>query len=157
MNFIKFVDQIPTTVIAKRIASAYVADYRRLSLDEIKEFLIKTAPQYTSYDNIAESKLVDQIHRTFMKLLMPIYVLLDNLRIPHDLLSRFIRWYANKYSRHHENSSLVSQPISVPWEKFLKEPIFNSVSGPYCKTFPLETNFCSSNLLLINARASFGA
>ena len=76
------------------------------------------------YDNIAESKLVDQIHRTFMKLLMPIYVLLDNLRIPHDLLSRFIRWYANKYSRRHENSSLVSQPISVPWEKFLKEPIF---------------------------------
>ena len=76
------------------------------------------------YDNIAESKLTDQIHRTFMKLLMPIYVLLDNLRIPHDSLSRFIRWYANKYSRRHENSSLVSQPISVPWEKFLKEPIF---------------------------------
>lgn len=54
MNFIKFVNQISNTVIAKRVASAYVADYRRLNLDEIKEFLIKTAPQYTSYDNISE-------------------------------------------------------------------------------------------------------
>ena len=40
MEFIKFVDQIPNITIAKRIASAYVADYRRLGLDEIKEFLI---------------------------------------------------------------------------------------------------------------------
>ena len=61
MEFIKFVEQIPNITIAKRIASAYVADYRRLELDEIKEFLIKTAKQYTSYENISnrleESKL----------------------------------------------------------------------------------------------------
>lgn len=53
MDFIKFVEQIPNITIAKRAASAYVADYRRLELDEIKEFLVKTAKQYTSYDNIA--------------------------------------------------------------------------------------------------------
>jgi len=53
MEFIKFVEQIPNITIAKRIASAYVADYRRLELDEIKEFLIKTAKQYTSYENIS--------------------------------------------------------------------------------------------------------
>ena len=53
MDFVKYVDQIPNITIAKRIASAYVADYRRLELDEIKSFLIKTAPQYTSYDNIS--------------------------------------------------------------------------------------------------------
>lgn len=52
MDFIKFVEQISNTLIAKRVASAYVADYRRLSLDEIKEFLIKTAKQYTSTENI---------------------------------------------------------------------------------------------------------
>lgn len=52
MNFIKFVEQIPNVTIAKRIASAYVADYRRLELDEIKEFLIKTEKQYISYENI---------------------------------------------------------------------------------------------------------
>ena len=53
MEFIKFVEQIPNITIAKRIASAYVADYRRLELDEIKEFLIKTEKQYTSYENIS--------------------------------------------------------------------------------------------------------
>ena len=52
MDFIKFVEQISNTLIAKRVASAYVADYRRLSLDEIKEFLVKTAKQYTSTENI---------------------------------------------------------------------------------------------------------
>jgi len=52
MDFIKYVEQIPNITIAKRVASAYVADYRRLELDEIKEFLIKTAKQYTSFDNI---------------------------------------------------------------------------------------------------------
>ena len=39
MDFIKFVEQIPNITIAKRVASAYVADYRRLELDEIKDFL----------------------------------------------------------------------------------------------------------------------
>lgn len=53
MDFIKYIEQIPNITIAKRIASAYVADHRRLDLDEIKEFLAKTAKQYTSYDNIS--------------------------------------------------------------------------------------------------------
>lgn len=56
MEFVKIVEQIPNITIAKRIANAYVADYRRLEFDEIKEFLIKTAKQYTSYENIV-SKL----------------------------------------------------------------------------------------------------
>lgn len=76
------------------------------------------------YDNISESKLNDQLHRSFIKLLMPFYVLVDNLRIPHKNFSKFIRWYSEKYARKNEKSKLVSQPISVPWEKFLKEPIF---------------------------------
>ncbi len=53
MNFIQFVEQIPNITIAKRVASAYVADYRRLELEEIKAFLIKTAKQYTSFENIS--------------------------------------------------------------------------------------------------------
>lgn len=52
MDFIKFTEQIPNITIAKRVASAYVADYRRLELDEIKDFLKKTAKQYTSFENI---------------------------------------------------------------------------------------------------------
>jgi len=52
MNFVQYVEQIPNITIAKRIATAYVADYRRLDFDEVKAFLIKTAPQYTSFENI---------------------------------------------------------------------------------------------------------
>lgn len=76
------------------------------------------------YDNISESKLNDQMHRSFIKLLMPFYVLIDNLHIPHIHFSKFIRWYSEKYARANEKSKLVSQPISVPWEKFMHEPIF---------------------------------
>lgn len=52
MEFNKYVEQIPNITIARRIASAYVADYRRLDFEEIKSFLIKTSKQYISYDNI---------------------------------------------------------------------------------------------------------
>lgn len=52
MNFISYIEQIPNITVAKRLAAAYVADYRRLEFEEIKEFLKKTAQQYTSYENI---------------------------------------------------------------------------------------------------------
>jgi len=52
MIFTKCIEQIPNITIAKRIASAYVADYRRLDFESIKEFLIKTEKQYTSFENI---------------------------------------------------------------------------------------------------------
>lgn len=76
------------------------------------------------YDNVAENKFVDEVSRTVIKLVMPFIVLLDNLHINPIPLKKFVIWYSNRYSRKHENSKLVSQPISVPWEKFLKEPVF---------------------------------
>ena len=42
MDFINYVNNIPNITVAKRLASVYVADYRRLEIDELKEFLIKT-------------------------------------------------------------------------------------------------------------------
>lgn len=53
MDFVKYVENIPNITIAKRIASAYVADYRRLEMDELKDFLTKTSKQYTSHENLA--------------------------------------------------------------------------------------------------------
>ncbi len=76
------------------------------------------------YDNICDNKFIDELNRTFIKILMPFYVLVDNLHIPHVAFSKFIRWYSDKYSRKYKNSKLVSQPISVPWEKFMHEPVF---------------------------------
>ena len=52
MDFLTYIEQIPNITMAKKVASAYVADYRRLEIDEIKEFLKKTAAQYTSRENI---------------------------------------------------------------------------------------------------------
>ena len=76
------------------------------------------------YDNICENKFVDEVNRTVIKLVMPFLVLLDNLHINPIHLKKFVVWFSNRYSRKHENSKLISQPISVPWEKFMHEPVF---------------------------------
>lgn len=59
MNFRSCIEQIPNITVARRIATAYVADYRRLTIEEIKQFLEKTAAQYTSAENIA--KALDEV------------------------------------------------------------------------------------------------
>ena len=76
------------------------------------------------YDNICENKFIDELSRTVVKIVMPFIVLLDNLHLNPVLLKKFVVWFANKYSRLNENSKLMSQPISVPWEKFMHEPVF---------------------------------
>lgn len=76
------------------------------------------------YDNICENKFIDEVNRTVIKLIMPILVLLDNIHINPIHLKKFVVWFSNRYSRKYENSKLISQPISVPWEKFLHEPVF---------------------------------
>ena len=79
----------------------------------------------STYDTVSENKFIDELNRTFIKICMPFLVLLDNLRIPHSLFKRFIRWFSYSYSKRNKNSNVVSQTIAIPWEKFLKEPIFN--------------------------------
>lgn len=76
------------------------------------------------YDNVNDNKFIDELCRTVIKIIMPFIVILDNLHINPIHLKKFVVWFSNKYSRKCENSKLMSQPISVPWEKFLHEPIF---------------------------------
>ncbi len=52
MKLAKAVDNVGTVTELKRVASAYVIDYRGLSDEEIKEALKKTAPQYYFANNI---------------------------------------------------------------------------------------------------------
>jgi len=52
MKLAKAVDNVGTITELKRIAGAYVIDYRGLSDEEIKAALKKTAPQYYFEDNI---------------------------------------------------------------------------------------------------------
>ena len=76
------------------------------------------------YDNIADNKWIDEYNRTKVKLLMPIMVLLDNLHFNPKLLKKWVVKIATKYGERHKNSKLTSQTIAIPWEKFLKEPVF---------------------------------
>lgn len=76
------------------------------------------------YGNVSESKFIDQLHRTVIKLLVPLYIVLDNIHIPHNWLKKFITWFSNRYSDKNKNSKYASQTIAIPWEKFMKEPIF---------------------------------
>ncbi len=53
MKIAKAVDNVGTVTELKRIASAYVIDYRGLSDEEIKAALKKTAPQYYYKENVS--------------------------------------------------------------------------------------------------------
>lgn len=76
------------------------------------------------YGGIAENKFVDEVERTIVKINMLFIVLLDNLHINPILFKSFVYWFSKKCMKWHKNSKLVSQPVSVPWEKFLHEPVF---------------------------------
>ena len=76
------------------------------------------------YGGVSENKLVDQLERTVVKVTMPFIVLLDNIHINPVPLKSFVYWFSKKCLSWHKDSNLISQPVSVPWEKFLREPIF---------------------------------
>jgi lipopolysaccharide cholinephosphotransferase len=76
------------------------------------------------YDNVSENKFIDEINRLKVKLLVPPLVLLDNIGFNPVHLKNLVVKIANKYGDKNKNSKYVSQPINIPWEKFLKEPVF---------------------------------
>ncbi len=76
------------------------------------------------YGGIAENKFIDEVERTVVKLNMLWIVFLDNLHINPIPFKSSVYWFSKKCMKWHRNSKLVSQPVSVPWEKFLKEPVF---------------------------------
>ena len=76
------------------------------------------------YGSISENKFIDEIERTIVKINMLFIVLLDNLHINPIPFKSFVYWFSKQCMKWHKNSKLVSQPVSVPWEKFLREPVF---------------------------------
>ena len=77
------------------------------------------------YGPISENKFIDELERTIVKINMLFIVLLDNLHINPIPFKSFVYWFSRKCMKWHRKSKLVSQPVSVPWEKFLHEPVFN--------------------------------
>lgn len=76
------------------------------------------------YGGISQNKFIDEIERTIVKLNMLFIVLLDNLHINPIPFKSFVYWFSKKCCYWHRKSKLVSQPVSVPWEKFMHEPVF---------------------------------
>lgn len=76
------------------------------------------------YDSISNNKFKDELYRSYVKLLMPLMVLLDNLRIPTTPLKKLVEHIAYKYHKKNKNSIWTSQTIAIPWEKFMHEPVF---------------------------------
>lgn len=52
MKFKDCVANVSTFTDLKRVANEYVIDYKRLSFDELKAAVVKTAPQYSNEENI---------------------------------------------------------------------------------------------------------
>lgn len=76
------------------------------------------------YDNVSENKFQDEYYRTLVKLIMPPAVLLDNLKINPVSMKKKVIKLSEKYADKNKNSKYISQQIAIPWEKFLKEPVF---------------------------------
>ena len=73
---------------------------------------------------MCENKFIDELYRGYIRALMPIMVLLDNLHIPTTALKKLVEWIAKHYDKKNKNSKLASQTIAIPWEKFMHEPVF---------------------------------
>ncbi|MBQ8983371.1 MAG: LicD family protein [Lachnospiraceae bacterium] len=76
------------------------------------------------YDNVADSRLADQLWRTPIRFWMPILVYLDNLGFQAVWIKKRILSIAEQYGRRYPDSRYISQTIAVVWEKWLREPIF---------------------------------
>ena len=84
MKFLDCIDRVSTFVDQKRVANAYVVDYRRLDYEELKEALRKTATQYWNFDNVKKTWdeiILSQSHN--VRVLAPI-IILDILLNKHD-------------------------------------------------------------------------
>ena len=77
------------------------------------------------YGPVAKNKFIYELELLVVKINMLFIVLLDNLHINPIPFKSFVYWFSKKCMKWHKNSNLVSQPVSVPWEKFLHEPVFD--------------------------------
>ena len=91
-----------------------------------------------TYGEIHENKLIDEIFRTIIKILAIPTIFIDNLGFNPKLLKRIIVSIDNKYNKISQTSNLLSQPITIPWEKFMNEPVFNKKDVLPVKEYDFE-------------------
>ena len=77
-----------------------------------------------TYGDINDNKYIDEFYRTIIKLLSIPLVFIDNLGFNPRLLKGLMIKIENSYNKKSLGSSLISQPVLIPWEKFMHEPVF---------------------------------
>ena len=78
-----------------------------------------------SYGYVNKNKYIDELFRTIIKLFVFPLVFIDNLGFNPVLLKKLVVKIENIYNNISQDSGKISQPILIPWEKFMKEPIFD--------------------------------
>ena len=78
-----------------------------------------------TYEHVSDNKKIDELYRLIPRILMVPIVLLDNMNINPVFLKKLVLKWSNHYSKKYEKSHSISQSIAIPWEKFMKEPIFD--------------------------------
>ena len=77
-----------------------------------------------TYGDINEDKFIDELYRTIIKFLSIPLIFIDNLGFNPNLLKKLIFKIEDIYNNKSLGSSLISQPVLIPWEKFMHEPVF---------------------------------
>lgn len=77
-----------------------------------------------TYGDINENKFVDEIFRTIIKVLAIPIMFIDNLGFNPRLLKKIVMFIEKGYNNMSKGSRFISQPITIPWEKFMREPVF---------------------------------
>lgn len=86
-----------------------------------------------TYGDINNNKVIDEVFRSIIKLFMIPMVIIDNLGINPRILKWCVIRIEQFYNRISKGSNLMSQPIIIPWEKFMKEPVFEK-----CDVLPVK-------------------
>lgn len=76
------------------------------------------------YDNISNNKILEELCRLPIKIMVPSLIFLDNLGINAVILKKANIFLADKFNNIFRNSHITSHTISFPWFRFLKEPVF---------------------------------
>lgn len=134
MKFAECVNNVSTFIDLKRLANEYVIDYKRLSYDELKAAMIKTAPQYYNQENVYNTIKSLKLHedesvRTLLEIIIR-EVLLNEDKFSlcqKDLEDEVILYEQSILDRENEeeelfekeNIKLLSYVIDAAWENNL--------------------------------------
>jgi lipopolysaccharide cholinephosphotransferase len=76
------------------------------------------------FDHVSGNKFIDELFRFPIRFMMPVMVLLDNIGINPVWFKKASLAISAFYSKRNQDSRYIFETISIPWEKFLKKPVF---------------------------------